>query len=112
MNLTIPPPVAAFGRHVLSYSMGAVTAAAALHVVSSSDAQNLGNALTQISTGVQTIMGGLATITSFGMGLYASWSATKTSQLKAVAANPEVTSVVVSTPAVAATVPSNKVVPQ
>src|SRR5262249_30557641 len=93
--------VIAFGRHVISYAAGAVTVAAALHVITPDQAHSLTDAIGQIITGVQTAAGGIATIVSIGSAFYAGWSATKTSQLKAVAANPEVKAIVTNTIAAA-----------
>lgn len=100
----------AFGRHVVSYSMGAITMAAALHVVKDSDASSLTTAVTQISNGVVSIAGGLATIVSVGAGLWAAWSSSPLRQLLAVANNVEVKQVVLSNPATANAVPSDKVI--
>lgn len=100
----------AFGRHVVSYAMGAVTMAAALHVVNDGQASSLTTAITQIVNGVTSIAGGVATLISVGAGLYAAWSASPLSQLLAVAKNAEVKQVVVATPATADAVPSAKVV--
>ena len=84
MNLPSQAVVAAFGRHVLSYAAGAVTVAAALHVVSPDQANSLSTAITQIVSGVQTAMGGVATVVSVGAGLYAAWTATSRSRIAAI----------------------------
>lgn len=99
----------AFGRHVVSYSMGAITVAAAGHLVSSQDASSLTTAVTQIANGVTSIAGGVATIISVGAGLWAAYSSSPLRQLLAVAKNPDVKQVIASAP-VANAVPSDKVV--
>lgn len=101
---------AAFGRHVVSYAMGAITMAAALHVVTGDQASSLTTAVTQISNGVVSIAGGIATLVSLGAGLYAAWSSSPLSQLLAVAKNADVKQVVVANPVTANAVPSDKVV--
>lgn len=104
--------VAAFGRHVLSFALGGVSAAAALHVVAPDDAASISGALNQIAAGVSSLVAGVSTLVAIGTGIYAAWTASSKSQLLAVAANPAVKSVVVSTPALADAIPSNKVVSQ
>lgn len=94
MNLPTTPQVVAFGRHVVTFSMGAVAAAAALHVVSSNDAASLGGAVNQISTGVGNIVTGVTTIIGIASAVWAAWTASPFRQLLAVAANPDVKAVV------------------
>jgi len=110
MKLTMPTLAqsAAFGRHVVSYSMGAITAAAAVHAIDGGQASSLTGAVSQIASGVTSIAGGIATIVSVGAGLYAAWSASPLRQLLAAAANPNVQKVIA--PAIADSVPSDKVV--
>lgn len=112
MQLKMPTygQVIAFGRHVVSYAMGAVTMAAALHVVDNNQAASLTTAITQITNGVTSIAGGVATLITVLTGLYAAWSASPLSQLLAVAKNTEVKQVVVASPATADAVPSSKVI--
>lgn len=90
MQLPNQSSVSAFGRHVISYSMGAVTAAAALHLVSADDAATLTGSVTQISHGVAEIAAGLSPIIGLVSGLYAAWSATHKAQIAAVNAVPGV----------------------
>lgn len=99
----------AFGRHVVSYAAGAVTVAASLHAITPEQSHDLTNAINQIVSGVTTLAGGITTLASFGAALYAGWSATRNSQIKAVAANPDVTKIV-TTPQIAGSIPSEKVV--
>jgi hypothetical protein len=104
--------VAAFGRNILSFALGSVSAAAALHVVAPADAASLSGALNQIAAGLSSLVAGVSTLVAIGTGLYAAWTASNKSQISAVAANPAVKSVVVSTPALADSIPSNKVISQ
>ena len=104
--------VAAFGRHILSFALGGVAAAAALHVVGANDAATITGAINQIASGVSSLVAGVSTLIAVVTGLYAAWTASSKSQLSAVAANPAVTSVVVTTPALADSIPSPKVVSQ
>lgn len=78
-------PINAAGRHALSYSMGAVTALAALHVISAGDAATISASITKISSGVAEIAAGLAPLIALASAFYASWSATHKSQVAAVA---------------------------
>ena len=100
----------AAGRHVLTFATGAVTAAAVLHIISGDDAANATNAINQIASGVASVVAGVSTLVGIGSAMYAAYTATHTSQIKAVAANPDV-SQIVTTPAIAASIPSPKVVP-
>lgn len=79
--------VTAAGRHVVSYSMGAVTMAAALHIISSGDAQTISHSIVQISDGVAQIAAGAAPLIAIGMGLFAAWSGRLKSQMAAVNAS-------------------------
>jgi hypothetical protein len=110
MNLSLPTgaQLAAFGRHVASYAAGAVTVGVGLHFLTPDQGTQIGNAVTGIVNGVESIVGGVVTLVSIGAGLYAAWTASPTSQVKAVAANPDVQKVIAS-PSVAAAVPNAKV---
>jgi hypothetical protein len=110
MKLPTLGQVASFGRHVVSYSAGAVTMAVALHAISGSDGASITGAVGQIVTGINSIAGGIATLLSIGTGLWAAWKQSPLSQLLAVASNPNVTKVVA--PAIAESVPHDKVVAQ
>lgn len=94
MNLPTTTQAASFGRHVLTFSMGAVAAASALHVVSAGDAGSLTGAINQISTGVTSIIAGATTIIGIASGLYAAWKASPFQKLLAVASDPNVKSVI------------------
>ena len=78
MQVTMPDKaqVIAFGRHVVSYSAGALSAGVLLHVISQGDATSAGNAITQISTGIGSIIAGVTTLVSVAMGI---WAAVKSS---------------------------------
>ena len=108
MNLPTLGQASAFGRHVLSYAMGATTAAVALHVLSGDQGASITNAIGQIASGVATIAGGVATLVSVGSAVWAAWTASPKQQILAVASNPDVAKVVA--PAIADAVPSDKVV--
>jgi hypothetical protein len=111
MDLSFPTgaQVAAFSRHIATFAAGAVTVGVGLHFISPDQGTQIGNAVSGIINGVESIIGGIATLIAIGSGVYAAWTASPTSQIKAVVANPDV-SKVVTTPAVAATVPGDKVV--
>jgi hypothetical protein len=86
--------VEAFGRHVPSYIAGAVTMAVGFAVVTPDQGHQIGDALTAIYNGVTSIAGGVSTLVAVGSGLYAGWTATHASQIKAVAAMPNVAKIV------------------
>jgi hypothetical protein len=111
MNISFPTgaQLAAFGRHVVSYGAGAVTAGVAIHFLSPDQGSQITQALTGIVNGVNSIVGGVATLIAVGSGIYAAWTASPSSQIKAVAKNPDV-SKVIAAPTVANSIPSNKVV--
>lgn len=98
----------AFGRHVVSYGMGAVTVLAVTHSISSDQATNATNAITQISTGLASIVAGVTTLVSLISGLYAASSASLKSQIAAVQAAPQA-QVTVTDPKLAEGVPGVKV---
>lgn len=107
MQLSLPTPdmMAAFGRHVVSYAAGAITVGVGFHVLSSDQGNSLGTAIGQVVSGVETTMGGLATIFSLGAGLYAAWTASPVSQAKSlVRAVPGTT--IMTDPAIAAATPA------
>jgi len=108
MNLPTMGQASAFGRHVVSYAMGAVTMAVAFHAISNQDGTSITGAIGQIVNGVTSIAGGVSTLIAVGSGIWAAWTASPLRQLLAVAANPDVSKVVA--PTIADAVPSNKVV--
>ena len=86
--------VEAFGRHVPSYIAGAVTMAVGFAVIKPDQGHQIGDALTAIYNGITSIAGGVSTLVAVGSGLYAGWTATHASQIKAVAAMPNVAKIV------------------
>ena len=110
MNMPTSGQVAAFGRHVVSYSMGFVSAAVMLHVVSAGDGQSAMGAIGQIADGAKSVIAGAATLISLGAGHYAGLTASPLWQLISVSRNPAVKSVVADAP-LANAVPSSKVQP-
>jgi hypothetical protein len=73
MQLPSQSQVVAFGRHVVSYSMGALTAGVALHIVSGDQAHDATQAITQISTGVGSILAGCTTLIALASAVWAAW---------------------------------------
>lgn len=108
MQITLAQ-AAAFGRHVVSFSMGAVTTLAAFHLLTSNDASGATNAISEISSGVSQIVAGVSTLVAVSSGVYAAWTASPLSQLIAAAKNPQVHQIVAA-PDVANAVPNSKVV--
>jgi|SRR6185437_6860051 len=99
----------AFARHILTFAAGGVTILAALHVLSGGDASSATQALNEIGDGVTKVIAGVGTLIGIVSGVYAAWSASPLAQLLAVSKNPTVEKVVVTSPAVANAVPSDKV---
>lgn len=83
MQFTMPSKgeVVAFSRHIVSYAMGGLTVGVTLHVLSQGDADSAGKAITQISTGLGSIIAGLTTLTSVAMGIWAAWKSSPFAQL-------------------------------
>ena len=108
MNMPSKLQLTAFGRHVISYSMGAITFLAITHAISSDQAQNATNAITQISTGFASIVAGVTTLVSLISGLWAASSASLKAQIAAVQAAPQA-QVTVTDPKLAEGVPGVKV---
>lgn len=90
MNLSLPSArqFASFGRHIVSYAAGAVTVGVGLHFLSPDQGSQVGNAITGIVNGVESIVGGVATLVAVGSGLYATWTASNAGQAAAIGANP------------------------
>jgi hypothetical protein len=105
MQVPSQAQAAAFGRHVVTYAMGAVSALAVLQVVSPSDAASAGNAISQISSGVASIVAGATTLIGIGSGIYAAATASPLWQMRAAARVPGTT--IVTDPAIAAKLPDN-----
>ena len=100
----------AFGRHVVSYAMGAITVLAFTHIVSPDQAQSATTAITQISQGVALIISGGGTLVAFASALWATISASLRSQIASVQASPKA-QVTVSDPKLAAGIPGVQVGP-
>src|SRR5579872_3215259 len=72
MKIPDQTQVYAFGRHVVSYAMGGVTAISMAHLWQSpQDAANAANAINQVSHGFQEIVAGGGTLIALGMGVVA-----------------------------------------
>ena len=84
MNIPTQAQFAAAGRHVLTFSMGATAAVAALHVISSDQASTITTSVTQIGNGVAQIAAGLAPLIALATGAYATWTASRKSQMAAI----------------------------
>lgn len=74
---------AAVGRHVVTFLAGGVTFLAALHVISSGDAQTIGSSLTRIGNDVADITAALAPVVGV---LSAWWAAHKQGHKQQIAA--------------------------
>ena len=75
---------AAFGRHVITWSSGAVAGLEGAHILTQAQGDSLSGAIGQIASGVTSIAGGLATLMGFASAGYAMWTASKASQITAV----------------------------
>ena len=72
MRLPTQDETVSFGRHVISYAMGAVSALSALHMFQNpADAQQAATALTQIGHGFEEILAGGSTLVAVTMGVWA-----------------------------------------
>lgn len=105
MNLPNQLQVNAAGRHILSYAMGAVSALAAIHVISAGDAATLTSSFSKISTGVSEIAAGMAPIIALVSTWYAAWAQSHTAHIAAVNAVPGLKVVAEDGPGVEVTVP-------
>lgn len=83
MKLPTQAQLAAFGRHIVSYAAGAVTAAAALHLLTPGQAGTITTSVQHISDGVSQIAVGVAPLISMASGLYAAWKSSHPQILKA-----------------------------
>ena len=90
MELPSQSQVLAAGRHVVSYSMGAVTALAAVHLISSGDATTIANSINQISQGMALIFAGLGPIIALASGWWATYTSSSKVQIATVKAMPGV----------------------
>jgi hypothetical protein len=100
--------IAAGARHVATYAAGAVTAAAALHLLSAGDATTLQTSLEHIANGVSEIAVGVGPLIGLASAAYAWLSASLKKQAQSVASTPG--TVVVTTPALAAATPEKNIV--
>jgi hypothetical protein len=88
--------------------MGAITAAAALHIVTADQASTISTSVTQIGNGIQLIAAGMAPLIALATGLYSAWTATHTQQIASVNSIPGVKVVSEASPEPAvSTVPKN-----
>jgi hypothetical protein len=84
MNFPSNDQLVAIGRHVVSYAMGGITVLSVTHLVSSDQANQLGQSVNQISQGVALIATGLAPILAIVSSVYASWAQSQKSHIAAV----------------------------
>lgn len=89
MNLPTMGQATAFGRHVVSYGMGFVSALAVTHIASQDQAQGATQAITQISQGVALIVSGSGTLIAFASAIWATVTASLKSQIASVQAAPQ-----------------------
>ena len=99
----------AFGRHVVSYSMGGITVGVMFHVLSKGQAGDASDAITQISSGVGSILAGFTTLIAVASGVWAAWKKSPFAQLLETSQLPGVTQIVVKDPVLADKLPSNVV---
>jgi len=109
MNSPTQAQVYSFGRHVLTYAMGGISVFTAMHIGSDAQLADAKTAITQISTGVGSIITGGTTLVALASAFYAAWSASPFAQLLSVSKNPEVKQVVVNDPVLAQKLPENVV---
>ena len=110
MQLPTYAQLEAFGRHVVSYSAGVITALALTHIASPDQAQSATTAITQISQGVASIITGATSLIAFGTAIWATVTASLKSQIASVQASPKA-QVTVSDPKLAAGIPGVQVGP-
>lgn len=108
MQMPSETQMVAFGRHIVSFSMGAVSVLALTHIASTDQAQSATNAITQISQGVGLIVSGGSTLIAIGSAVWATVSASIKSQIAAVQSHPEA-QVTVTDPKLAAGIPGVQV---
>jgi len=110
MNFPTMQQAASFGRHVVTYGMGFVSALAVTHIASPDQAQSATNAISQISEGVGLIVSGGSTLIAFASAIWATVSAGLKSQIASVQAG-RTTQVLTSDPKLVAAAPGVKLVP-
>ena len=110
MELPTKGQAIAFGRHIVSYSMGALTAGVALHIVSDGQAHDATTAITQISTGVGSILAGCTTLIALASGIWAAWKSSPFATLLQASKLPGVQQIAIRDPKLADKLPDNVVV--
>lgn len=95
-------------RHIYT-ATGTTVAIFLLLGLSGSDGTTITNAVHKIGDGVASIAAGISMLIPVVSGIYAMLSTTLKSRLTAISKSPEVKQIVVSTAAVADSVPSDKV---
>lgn len=95
-------------RHVYT-AAGSGIAVLVLVGLSQGNATALGNGIHQIGDGIASIIAGISALIPVASAVYAAWSASPFSKLLSVSKNPDVKQVVVTTNALAASLPPNVV---
>ena len=101
MNLPNLSQAYAFGRHIVTFSAGAITFAAMTNVVTSDQASTLTAAISQIAHGIGEITAGIAPIVAIVSGLYAARMQSPSVQVASAAAAVATGQTIVTTPAIA-----------
>jgi len=86
MDMPTPSQVKAAGRHALTAGAAIVGTLAAMHLITADEAGKITDAFSQIGSGLASLATGLSTIAIVLSGFYASWTASKKSQIAAVGA--------------------------
>lgn len=100
----------AAGRHVVTFAAGAASFAASVHFMTADQAKALVDGVTQVSSGLVSIGGGLAPVAALISGYFASRSASPKQQALSLIETGHAEKIV-APPEFAAAVPSDKVVP-
>lgn len=108
MKLPSELQLAAFGRHVVTYGSGFVSALVVTHMASPDQGQSATTAITQISQGVASVITGVTTLVGIGSAVWATVTASLKSQIAAVQAAPQA-QVTVTDPKLAEGIPGVKV---
>lgn len=102
--------ILAYIRHVITFLAGAITVLATFNIVSVDQASVLKDSLMKLAQAFGEISVAVAPIVALISGYLAQRSASPANQLKAVAANKDVTKIEVKDPVVVGAIPSDKVV--
>lgn len=94
--------LAAGGKHVVSYFMGAATFAAGVGFLTPDQAHVATNAVQQLADSIVSGYGAAYTLISLAMGVWAAHTASPKSQIAAVNANPEIDKILVKSDATGA----------